>query len=206
MGNRCVITTPQRETGVYLHNNGGRDTIEPLLRYCELQGYRPPETDDYGFARLVTVMGNFFGGSLSVGVGAYSDDEHENPGDNGIYVVGDGWKVVGRIYPYEGFEEQDEHDFDGMLRALDASMPEADRLGDFLDSVEVPASELRVGDEVWLCDPYGRRRTMPVAGFGRHRGEGPELPYVERYDHDGDWLWNTNNFIRAERVRIRPRA
>ena len=30
MGNRAVITTPQRKVGLYVHWNGGRDTIEPL--------------------------------------------------------------------------------------------------------------------------------------------------------------------------------
>lgn len=42
MGNRAVITTKERKIGLYLHWNGGRDTVEPLLKYCELQGYRPP--------------------------------------------------------------------------------------------------------------------------------------------------------------------
>lgn len=51
MGNRAVITTPERKVGVYLHWNGGRDTVEPLLKYCELQGYRAPSSDEYGFAR-----------------------------------------------------------------------------------------------------------------------------------------------------------
>ena len=48
MGNRAVITTPQRKVGLYVHWNGGRDTIEPLLRYCELKGYRDPAKDEYG--------------------------------------------------------------------------------------------------------------------------------------------------------------
>ena len=33
MGNRAVITTKERELALYLHWNGGRDTVEPLLRY-----------------------------------------------------------------------------------------------------------------------------------------------------------------------------
>ena len=49
MGNRAVITTPDKELALYLHWNGGRDTVEPLLRYCELQGYRPPSSDNYGW-------------------------------------------------------------------------------------------------------------------------------------------------------------
>lgn len=96
MGNRAVITTPERKVGLYLHWNGGRDTVEPLLRYCELQGYRAPSNDDYGWARLCQVAGNFLGGSLSIGIGAYTTDEQMDPGDNGIYVV-DGWKISERL-------------------------------------------------------------------------------------------------------------
>ncbi|WP_314009721.1 hypothetical protein [Cryptobacterium curtum] len=147
MGNRCVITTPQRKVGLYLHWNGGRDTVEPLLRYCELKGYRPPSSDEYGWARLCQVMGNFFGGTTSIGIGAYTTDERMDPVDNGIYVV-DGWEIVDRVGLYDGFSEQEEYGFDEMLRAFDEAMPEGERLGEFLGSVEVPASELRLGDEV----------------------------------------------------------
>lgn len=45
MGNRAIITTPERELGLYLHWNGGRDTVDPLLKYCELKGYRSPKSD-----------------------------------------------------------------------------------------------------------------------------------------------------------------
>ena len=62
MGNRAVITTVDRKIGLYVHWNGGRDTIQPLLKYCELKGFRPPSSDSYGWARLCQVLGNFFGG------------------------------------------------------------------------------------------------------------------------------------------------
>lgn len=162
MGNRAVITTRERKVGLYLHWNGGCDTVEPLLRYCELQGYRPPSEDDYGWARLAQVVGNFFGGALSVGVGAYTTDVRMDPGDNGVYVI-DGWRIVERLRterreggsPHvvrfaEEREGQRGHGFDEMLRAFDEAMPERLRLGEFLDAVEVLASELRIGDEVWL--------------------------------------------------------
>lgn len=50
MGNRAVITTPDKNLALCLHWNGGRDTVEPLLKYCELQGYRPPSQDCYVLA------------------------------------------------------------------------------------------------------------------------------------------------------------
>ena len=94
MGNRAVITTPEKVLALYLHWNGGRDTVEPLLKYCELQGYRPPSTDSYGWARMAQVVGNFFGGSLSLGIDRF--DRLGDQGDNGVYVIDD-WKIVDRI-------------------------------------------------------------------------------------------------------------
>lgn len=196
MGNRAVITTPARKVGLYLHWNGGRDTIEPLLRYCELKGYRPPSVDCYGWARMCQVLGNFFGGTLRFGIDAYTTDERMDPGDNGIYVI-EGWRIIDRILPYEGFEEQAEYGFNDVLRAFDKSMPEGERLGEFLDSIEVPTSELAIGDEVWLRYVDGSYNAYPVVGF---MNDG--TPLVERCPHGEE---NPNNRIRTETCRIKPR-
>lgn len=234
MGNRAVITTPERKVGLYLHWNGGRDTVEPLLRYCELQGYRPPSQDEYGWARMCQVMGNFFGGSCSLGIGAYTTDRQMDPGDNGIYVI-DGWQIADHLRTeydsdwqpvgmrsYEPSEEQSEYDFDDMLRSFDEAMPEELRLGYLLDSVEVPTSEVKLGDEVWMYDGiHGKWEAFPVVGFGQPdfnrisvwvdmpNGKTdvvyPDLPYVAQYDHDGDFSWNCNNYIRSDKARIKPR-
>ena len=48
MGNRAVITTRKAgvnpansdATGVYLHWNGGRDSVEAFLAYCKLKQFR----------------------------------------------------------------------------------------------------------------------------------------------------------------------
>lgn len=221
MGNRAVITTPERKMGLYLHWNGGRDTVEPLLRYCELKGYRDPAKDDYGWARMCQVMGNFFGGTNSVGIMPYTTDERMDPGDNGIYVV-EGWKIVDRVGLYDGFVEQQEYDFDQMLRDFDRSMPEEERLGEFLDSVEVLVGELRIGDEVWMFSHFDDWKAYPVVGFGQPEfnrisvwvegADGktevtyPDLPYVAWMDHDGDFSWNSNNYVHGPMARIKPRG
>lgn len=220
MGNRAVITTPQRKLGVYLHWNGGRDTVEPLLRYCELKGYRDPTADDYGWARMCQVMGNFFGGTNSLGIMPYTTDERMDPGDNGVYVI-EHWKIVGRVLPWEGFDEQREYGFDEMLRAFDDAMPEKERLGEFLNSVEVPASELKVGNEVWMFTVGDAWKAYPVVGFGQPESNRipvwaetpdgktdvtyPDLPYVAMHDHGGDFSWNCNNYVHGGLARIRPR-
>ena len=57
MGNRAVITTQKdldtHGVGVYLHWNGGYDSVKPLLDYCQMRGFAPPDRSDYGYARLV---------------------------------------------------------------------------------------------------------------------------------------------------------
>jgi hypothetical protein len=90
MGNRAFITNKDMEIGVYLHWNGGRDSVEAFLKYCELRGFR---SGDYGIARFCQVVGNFFGGGLSIGIEPF---RYWTMGDdNGLYVVDD-WKIVGR--------------------------------------------------------------------------------------------------------------
>lgn len=122
MGNRAVITTPDMLCGVYLHWNGGRDSVEGFLTYCRLAGHRDPAEDGtYALARLVQVVGNFFGGSLSVGVGPYDILDCDN-GDNGVYVVGQDWKIVRRLF-FRGAEQR-EYTLWDMLRSIDEAQPE----------------------------------------------------------------------------------
>ena len=106
-------------------------------------------------------------------------------------------------------EEEDWHKFDDMLRAFDVSMPEELRLGELLDSVEVPASDLQVGDEVWMFDGiYGKWEACPVAGFGDGIVNGLDRTgkaYVCLYGSNGDFSQNPNNYPQGEMCRIKPR-
>lgn len=128
MGNRAVITTKENMDnngiGVYLHWNGGRDSVRAFLKYCELRGYRAPSEDNYGWARLCQVIGNFFGGIGSLGIDTVNHLDCNN-WDNGVYLI-EGWEIVGRMY-FEG-EEQDEYDLIGMLKTINDSMPESERI------------------------------------------------------------------------------
>lgn len=127
MGNRAVITTSNNsnEIGVYLHWNGGRDSVQAFLKYCKLKGYRPPEYDDYGWARLCQVIGNFFGGSTSIGINTCRCLDCNN-GDNGVYII-KGWEIVGRKY-FEG-NEQSGYDLQEMVIAIDEEQPVKEQLG-----------------------------------------------------------------------------
>lgn len=126
MGNRAVITTEEKEIGVYLHWNGGRDSVEAFLKFCELKEYRPPEEDCYGWACLCGVISNYFQDGCGVGIGKYENLDTDN-GDNGVYVIKD-WKIIGREY-YSG-EEQKGRELSEMLGEINKRMPEEMRLGD----------------------------------------------------------------------------
>lgn len=136
MGNRAVITASKAlnvqnssDIGVYLHWNGGRNSVEAFLKYCELKNYRSPDTDNYGWARLCQVIGNYFGGSTSIGIDKCNRLDCDN-GDNGTYIIS-GWKIVDRKY-FRGLEQQG-HNLIDMLIDIDSSQPKAERLGlDFL--------------------------------------------------------------------------
>lgn len=124
MGNRAVITTQDKDLGIYLHWNGGRDSIEAFLLYCKLKGYRTPENDCYGWARLCQVIGNFFGGEYSVGIDRY-DRLDTNNGDNGVYIIKD-WQIIGREF-YDCNEEQNNHTLLDMVEDINSKQPERER-------------------------------------------------------------------------------
>lgn len=128
MGNRAVITTRENYendgVGVYLHWNGGRDSVEAFLKYCELKEYRPPTMQSYGWARLCQVIGNFFcydghDDGLSLGVDKVCNLDCDN-WDNGVYII-DGWKIVGR--EYMNGEEQYHYPLIDMLLEIDSMQP-----------------------------------------------------------------------------------
>ena len=126
MGNRAVIATSEKSIGVYVHWNGGRDSVEAFLLYCKLKGYRPPETDNYGWARLCQVIGNFFGGETSVGVDRYVRLDTNN-WDNGVYIISN-WEIIDRLFA--PIVEQREHDLLEMLREINEAQPPKEQLTD----------------------------------------------------------------------------
>lgn len=128
MGNRAVITTYNHKDNtpsLYLHWNGGRDSVEAFLMYAKLKGHRPMESDSYGIARLAQIIGNFFGGTNSLGIDNYSNCDTNNF-DNGVYLVKD-WEIVDREF-FSGVEQR-EHDLGGMLLGIDEKQPEHLQLG-----------------------------------------------------------------------------
>lgn len=125
MGNRAVITTKDKRVGIYVHCNGGRDSVSAFLKYCELKGYRPPEADCYGWARLCQVIGNYFSGDgLGVGIDEYKHLDADN-GDNGVYII-ENWHIIGREFNH--FEEQDNKNLYDMVEAINKCQPALEQI------------------------------------------------------------------------------
>ena len=98
MGNRAVITTApfsEDNIGIYVHWNGGQESIEGFLAACRELGYRCPTSDSYGWARLCQAIGNFFGGETSVGIDVCRNLDCDNY-DNGVWFIGSDWTLAGR--------------------------------------------------------------------------------------------------------------
>lgn len=128
MGNRAVITTEENfennGIGIYLHWNGGRDSVEGFLEYCKRKGYRPPEQDSYGWAYLITTIGNYFGTGLSVAVDTVNNLDCDN-WDNGVYII-ENWGIVDRKY-FNG-NEQHKYNLEDMITDIESRQPKREEV------------------------------------------------------------------------------
>lgn len=126
MGNRAVIAFEEQEIGIYLHWNGGRDSVEGFLLYCKMRDFRDPSSDCYGIARCVQVIANFFGGTTSIGVDVLTSLDTDN-GDNGVFWTR-GWKITKREH-FNGREQQ--HTIETrieFMKFLDSQQPTAQQI------------------------------------------------------------------------------
>lgn len=203
MGNRCLIVPKGENIGVYLHWNGGIDSVTAFLKYCEYKGYRGFDAD-YGIARFCQVVGNWFGGGLSLGIMSINESlEEASQGlDNGVYVV-EGWEIVERIgnrYAPEGY------DLTEMLISIDEAQPVKEQIGkEFFTTEEVEPTDLNIGDKFYYYDAvYGEYSIETIVGLGRRYGDMIDFPYMDKYQNQycGEEI-NPNNFIRGKVRRIK---
>ena len=97
MGNRAVVKGPDIDTGVYLHWNGGLESVAGICMAAKELGYRDPvENPCYSLARFAFLAGILMcEDGLSLGIGNAEEDLDGDP-DNGIYTIGKGWKIIKR--------------------------------------------------------------------------------------------------------------
>lgn len=199
MGNRAIVKPEGKDIGVYLHWNGGIDSVTAFLKYCELKQYRGFD-DAYGMARFCQVVGNFFGGNLSIGIETnVRESEVENYWlDNGIYVIKD-WNIVRHV---GGEDYHEGYDLDDFLKEIVVHQPLDEQLGEYLDAKETPSNEIEVGDIVFIMNISGRYEKHEVIGIGEDRVVNGRnvlgVPYVQRYGNGPD---NINNYI-FEKTRV----
>lgn len=130
MGNRAVITTKDgfdyNGLGIYVHWNGGRDSVNAFLTYCKIKNFGSPDKDNYGWARLCQVIGNYFGGGLSLGIDTIDHLDCDNY-DNGTYIIED-WEIVDRKY-FEG-KEQSNYDLREMIMDINECQPKDEQINE----------------------------------------------------------------------------
>ena len=114
MGNRAVIYIEGQNTGIYMHWNGGRDSVEPLLQVAKEYGIRG---DDYGTARLTQIIGNTLGGTLSLGVSSLDRLDTDNY-DNGTYVINDKFEIVDRRYMHNSEQTSTPSEHDAFVKYI----------------------------------------------------------------------------------------
>lgn len=176
MGNRAVITTEDKQIGVYVHWNGGRNSIEGFLLYCKLKGYRCPENDCYGWARLCQVIGNFFGGEYSVGIDRYDRLDTDN-GDNGTYIIKD-WQIIRK--EFEPLDKLDIEQVKSMLEAINGSMPKDEQL--------LTGDLYKAADELQAAQPITPKQIKAIHAVVN------ELGFADsRYRQVLDSLFNTTS-------------
>lgn len=202
MGNRAVVLPKGSTVGVYLHWNGGPDSVEAFLEYCKLRGFRSfggENRDGYGMARFVQVVANFFGGTLSIGIEENCEETEEWAEylDNGVYVV-DGWDVVKRIGATDYREGYDRKE---MLLSIDEKQPVKEQLGlEFFESEPTPLGSIKVGDEVYIDRLEEIKEKHKVVGIASgstflNGFDVSFVPYVDLYERDGDYSHNVNNYL-----------
>jgi len=129
MGNRAVITTKTTPSApaIYLHWNGGRDSVEAFLLTGRLMGHEintAKGMDD--FSRFLSRY--FFGYEGDLGMTIYrmpyAEADTDN-GDNGVYIVdGKTMQIIGREYMRH--PEQREHPVDVLAGYIMESAIKAD--------------------------------------------------------------------------------
>ena len=123
MGNRALIAFKQKESVkkkedvpcIYLHWNGGRDSVEAFLDATRRLGVRKNDPS-YAMARLTQIIANYLGGTLSIGISSVGDWALDFL-DNGIYWV-DELEIYDRTDTYDGHQEQNSYDHEELVKAI----------------------------------------------------------------------------------------
>lgn len=115
MGNRAVVAfgTDTKDIGIYVHWNGGEESVRAFLDAAKHFNVRAGD-QCYAAARIAQIIGNFFGGTLSLGIGTRDTLECDNF-DNGTYVVNDSLDIVKREFCHTSAKSFDQKRYKAIL-------------------------------------------------------------------------------------------
>lgn len=164
MGNRAYIMSKHNnDVAVYVHWNGGADSIVPLFdflgRVHPNGGFKGDFMDGVAFAQFIQVFSNAFGEATMEQVDGSDKEKLADGIDNGVYVV-DGWNIVEKV---KGCCESAGHDYDEMLVYINSRQPQHMQLSvDMLSARQAGEDNpMQVGDVVWSVN-FGKAESYPV--------------------------------------------
>lgn len=113
MGNRAVIQFGKSDNamGIYLHWNGGYESVKAFLDAAK--HFHVSEDSQYTPARLCQIIGNFMGGTLSLGIDIRPNLDTDN-GDNGTFIVNEALEIIEREH-YRDTTPFDQTYYDAVL-------------------------------------------------------------------------------------------
>ncbi len=113
MGNRAVIELEGSGKGIYMHWNGGKDTIDPLLEVAKEYEIQKEGGNVFLMFKLSQIISNAFGETKVSSIDMLDCDNY----DNGVYVINSDLEIVDRKFTRH--PEQNHWDFDGMKEFIE---------------------------------------------------------------------------------------
>ena len=109
MGNRAVINMVDSDVAIYLHWNGGRDTVEPVLEVAKEYGLTG---DNAGMNDLYKMFHNMLSSDMTetAYVGTIPEYNGTASGDNGVYIIDKNFNIIDRL-EFENRKEQQVYPF-----------------------------------------------------------------------------------------------
>lgn len=117
MGNRAVITTKGSRKGIYIHWNGGRDSVEPILwatKNLVANKVAMAHNELENIAYTLDAVG------FNPEIGKLNELDCDNY-DNGLYITNN-YEIIGRKYLRGG--EQKEYNFLEFVKFINEQLPQ----------------------------------------------------------------------------------
>ena len=221
MSNSGIIATKNKDIIIDLSWNGGLNSIQAFCAYGKLHRYVSPERN---WRDMITLVTNFMGNGHCY-IQPWSAPKCIP--NNGMFFIED-WKIVGHapgsdlnnVDFFDGQDPAQTKELLDFLVEIDNAQPKDMQLGaEYIRAKEMPTSEIKVGDKVFVYDNLYQRITQEtVQGIGHKYteknswGETYELdvcngrniigvPYCNRC-HNEEPFRNINNYLLEPSYRV----